>query len=96
MSNIGGKFMSGTTQTIKQDFKLIGNDWRINWIDKKFWILHGHNVGTPEEHWDMAVLEKGDKKGIHFFCRIEECNVKVPGGVVAAALTRKLSEALES
>ena len=94
MPNIGGEFMSEAV-TQRQDFKVLG-DWRINWIEKKFFIMHGHNVGTPKEHWDMAVCDKADKKRIHFFCRVEDCNIKVPGGVVTAALTRKLHEALES
>jgi len=80
----------------KQDYKVFGKEWRINWVEKKFYIMHGHEVGSPREHWDMAVLEDDDKKGIHYHCRLLDCNVKVPGGIVAAALTRKLNEALES
>lgn len=81
---------------MKQDFKIFGNEWRINWVEQRFFIMHGHNVSTPKEHWDMCVTETEDKKKIHYYCRLEECNTKVPGGVVAAALTRKLNEAIES
>jgi hypothetical protein len=92
MSNIGSEFYMEN----KQDFKVLG-DWRINWIEKKFFIMHGHDIGTPKEHWDMCVSDKKtDPKGINFNCRLENCNTKVPGGVVAAALTRRLNEALES
>jgi len=65
-------------------------------MEEKYFIMHGHKVGTSEEHWNMAVLEKKDKKGIHYLCRLPECNVKVPAGIITIALTRKLNEALES
>ena len=87
--NVGGEFH------MSQDFKVIG-EWRINWVMNKIFIMHAHGLGTPKEHWDMCVKDEADKKGILYFCRVDNCNTKVPGGIVAAALTRKLNEALQS
>lgn len=81
----------------KQEFKIFGKLWRLNWVGDKFFIMHGHNVGTEkDENWALCVLENEDKKGIHFFCRLDNCNEKVPAGIVAAALTRKLNDSLDN
>jgi hypothetical protein len=91
----GVYMMSAAGTTKSQDHKVIG-EWRINWVMSRFFIMHAHGLGTPKEHWDMCVKDESDKKGILFTCRVPDCNTKVPGGIVAAALTRKLSEALQS
>jgi hypothetical protein len=79
----------------KQEYKIFGKTWRLNWVGAKFFILHGHSVGSDKENWALCVLENEDKKGIHFFCRVDSCNEKVPAGIVAAALTKRLNDALE-
>lgn len=85
MGNVG-------TATPKPDFKVIG-EWRINWIMNKFFIMHAHRLNTPNVHWDMCLKDEADKKGVIYLCRV--CDTKVPGGILAAALTRRLSEALQ-
>lgn len=80
----------------QRDYKLFGKEWRINWIEKKFYIMHGHLVGSNQEHWDMAVIENHDKKAIHYHCRLVACNTKVPAGIVTVALTKGLNEAIKS
>ena len=84
-----------SSQQPNQDFKVIG-EWRINWIMNKFFILHCHGLNTPDESWNVCVKDETDKKGVLFHCRIPACNVKAPGGIVAAAITKRFGEALQS
>ena len=98
---------TGNISNVTENVKIFNDEWRINWTTN-IYILH-HHPKTRTVKWVLCGLEedncegpeptnpenKGCRKGIHYTCRDKSCNTKVPAGIVAIGLTRKLSKTNE-
>lgn len=89
----GGPIHMSAASPSVNDSRIFGTEWRIQWLEDGFYILHHHTDNTKGAWLTCSLEDENDKRKINYVCRDESCNAKVPPGIVTAALTKKLHEA---